>query len=202
MHRRSSRNAFIFEEPAIAEGTCLSISTCDIPILNPTTIGLRDRNGACEEPGALRILRRMDEGDRGDEIKLSWRAFVLGPLATVLFFLALWLNDGGTALLGIILLDSSFCVAMLWVVLAARASENPNSPLPAFIPKLTAFLVLGAAFLAATRWRTDPRISAMELGFAAVYIIAGYVATRIFGAKSKGPQLTAVSGGKRPRRNP
>jgi hypothetical protein len=140
----------------------------------------------------------MDQSNRNDdEIRLSWRPLVLGPLATVLFFMALWLNDGGTALLGIILLDLSFCVAMLWVVLAARASDNLNSPLRAFIPKLTAFLVLGAAFLAATRWRTDPRISAMELGFAALYVMAGYVANRIFDAKSKGPQLKAISGRKR-----
>jgi hypothetical protein len=157
---------------------------------------LADRRIACGYWG------RMDEGNRiGDEIKLSWRPLLLGPLGVVLFFAALWLNDGGTALLGIILLDLSFSVAMLWVVLAARVSDNPNSPLIAFVPKLTAFLVLGAAFLAATRWRTDPRISAMELGFAALYILGGYLANRIFNARRKGPQLKAMSGGKRPRCN-
>jgi hypothetical protein len=135
----------------------------------------------------------MDTANRNDdEIRLSWRPLVLGPLATVLFFAALWLNDGGTALLGIILLDLSFTVAMLWVLLAARATENLNSPLRAFVPKLTAFLVLGAGFLAATRWHTDPRISYLEFAFAALYIIAGYVANKIFDAKVKPPQLKAA----------
>jgi NADH:ubiquinone oxidoreductase subunit 2 (subunit N) len=143
----------------------------------------------------------MSNGIRNDEeIKLTWRPLVLGPTAVVLFFLALWFNDGGTALLGIILLDVSFCVAMLWVVLAARATDNLNSPLRAFVPKLTAFLVLGAAFLAATRWRTDKRISAMELGFVALYVIAGYITTRIFEAKSKPLQLKPVTDRKRARR--
>jgi hypothetical protein len=69
----------------------------------------------------------MDMANRNDdEIRLSWRPLVLGPLATILFFAALWLNDGGTALLGIVLLDLSFTVAMLWVLLAARATENLN----------------------------------------------------------------------------
>jgi hypothetical protein len=144
----------------------------------------------------------MDTANRNDdEIKLTWRPLLLGPLAVVLFFAALWLNDGGTALLGIILLDLSFTVAMLWVVLAARATENLNSPLRAFIPKLTAFLVLGAGFLAATRWHTDPRISYLEFGFAALYIIAGYVANKIFDAKVKPPQLKPVKVRKRSPRN-
>jgi hypothetical protein len=144
----------------------------------------------------------MDTPNRNDdEIRLSWRPLVLGPLATVLFFAALWLNDGGTALLGIILLDLSFTVAMLWVVLAARATENLNSPQRAFVPKLTAFLVLGAGFLAATRWHTDPRISFLEFGFAALYIIVGYVANKIFDAKAKPPQLKPVTTSKRSRRN-
>lgn len=136
----------------------------------------------------------MDDGNRNaDEIKVTWRPIVLGPLTVALFFMALALNDGGTAMLGIILLDLSFSTAMVWIVLAARASDNPNSPLRTFIPKITTFLVLGAALLAAMRWRTDKGISAMELGFAAFYIIAGYIANRSLDAKRKGPQLTAVS---------
>jgi phosphatidylglycerophosphate synthase len=143
----------------------------------------------------------MSNAIRNDEeIKLTWRPLELGPTAVILFFLALWFNDGGTALIGIILLDLSFTIAMLWVVLAARATDNLNSPLRAFVPKLTAFLVLGAAFLAATRWRTDKRISAMELGFAALYVIAGYITTRIFEAKSKPVQLKPVRVPKRARR--
>ena len=88
---------------------------------------------------------------------------------------------------------------MLWVILAARASDNPESPLRAFIPKMTAFLVLGTAFVAAARWNIDPRLSAIEVGFAGFYIIVGYAAIKIFDAKVKRPRLTAVNGGKRGR---
>jgi len=137
---------------------------------------------------------RMNDSDRNtEELQVSWRAFVFGPLATVLFFAALWLNDGGTAVLGIILLSASFTLVMVWVMLAARATNNPNSPLTAFIPKLTAFLVLCSGFLAATRWKTDKRISAIELGFAAFYILAGYLANRTLDAKHKPPPLKAVT---------
>src|SRR5258707_12101850 len=110
----------------------------------------------------------MDDsnGNAEDDLHVSWRAIVFGPLATVLFFAALWLNDGGTAVLGIILLSVSFTVVMVWVILAARATSNPNSPLIAFVPKLTAFLVLGPAFLAPTRWTTAKRTTTMPLGFA------------------------------------
>ncbi len=65
----------------------------------------------------------MDNADRNaDDLQVSWRAFVFGPLATVLFFAALWFNDGGTAVLGIILLSVSFTLVMVWVMLAARAT--------------------------------------------------------------------------------
>jgi uncharacterized membrane protein YqjE len=67
----------------------------------------------------------------------------------------------------------------------------------AFVPKLTAFLVLGSGFLAATRWNTDNRISAMALGFAALYILAGYLANRTLDSKRKPPQLKAVTRRKR-----
>ena len=140
----------------------------------------------------------MDNADHNaDDLPVSWRAFVFGPLATLLFFAALWLNDGGTAVYGILLLSLSFTLVMVWVMLAARATNNPNSPLIAFIPKLTAFLVLGSGFLAATRWKTDQRISAIELGFAAFYILAGYLANRTLDAKHKPPPLKAVTRHKR-----
>ena len=137
----------------------------------------------------------MDDsnGNAEDDLHVTWRAIVFGPLATILFFAALWLNDGGAAALGIILLSVSFTVVMVWVTLAARATSNPNSPLIAFVPKLTAFLVLGSGFLAATRWNTDKRISAMALGFAVLYILAGYLANRTLDSKRKPPQLKAVT---------
>lgn len=140
----------------------------------------------------------MDNGNHtGGEITLSWRAMVFGPLTLALFFLALWFNGTGAATFALVCLGLTFSVAMVWVILAARASENPDSPLRRFIPRMTIFLVLGTAFLAASRWNTDRRISAMEAGFAAFYIIAAYIAMRSFDAKRKRPQLSALSGGNR-----
>ena len=40
----------------------------------------------------------MDPNRNAEDLQVSWRALVFGPLATVLFFAALWLNDGGTAI--------------------------------------------------------------------------------------------------------
>jgi hypothetical protein len=128
---------------------------------------------------------------------MNWRAIVLGPLAAALFFLALWFNDRSGDVRSMICLGLSFSLAMVWVVLAARDTENPNSPLRGFIPKMTTFLVLGTAFLAASRWNIDKRISAMETGFAAFYIVAGYLAMRILQGKRERPQLKAVSDPKR-----
>ncbi len=137
----------------------------------------------------------------GDELTVTWRALVFGPLVVALFFLALWFNDAATDARGPLCLGLSFTLAMVWVILAAHASDNPDSPLRGFIPKMVTFLVLGTAFVAASRWNIDRRVSAVEGGFAAFYIIAGYVAIRIFDAKRKRPQLSAVTGRKRPRRN-
>jgi hypothetical protein len=130
-----------------------------------------------------------DDHYTAGELTMTWRALVFGPLAAALFFLALWFNDQRLDARGPICLGMSFAVAMLWVILAARASDNPNSPLRGFIPKMTAFLVLGTAFVAAARWSTDKRISAIEVGFAAFYIVAGYLAVRMFDAKRHRPQL-------------
>jgi hypothetical protein len=140
----------------------------------------------------------MDDGNhKGGEVTLSWRALVFAPLMLALFFLALWFNGAGAATRALICLGLTFSIAMVWVILAARASDNPDSPLRRFIPRMTIFLVLGTAFLAASRWSTDRRISAMEAGFAALYIIAAYVAMRSFGAGRKRPHLTAVADRKR-----
>jgi hypothetical protein len=140
-----------------------------------------------------------DDNYIAGELTMSWRALVFGPLAAALFFLALWFNDERLDARGPICLGLSFAVAMVWVILAARASDNPNSPLRGFVPKMSAFLVLGTAFVAAARWNTDKRISAIEVGFAAFYIIAGYLAVRTFGANCNRPQVKGVSTRKRQR---
>ncbi len=138
-----------------------------------------------------------DDNNTSRDLMVTWRALVFGPLGVALFFMALWFNDSSTDARGPICLGLSFTVAMIWVMLAARTSENPNSPLRGFIPKMTTFLVLGTAFVAASRWNIDRRVSAIEAGFAVFYILAGYVAVRIFDAKLKRPQLKAMSDRKR-----
>jgi hypothetical protein len=139
-----------------------------------------------------------DNHSGSGELTMTWRALVLGPLAAALFFMALWFNDASSDARGPICLGLSFSIAMLWVMLAARSSTSPNSPLRGFIPKMTAFLVLGTAFVGVTRWNIDRRVSAIEAGFAAFYIIAGYLALRTFATKSKRSELPAMSTRKRP----
>ena len=143
----------------------------------------------------------IQDNDTRGELNMTWRAIVFGPLAIALFFMALWFNDASTDARGPICLGLSFSVAMVWVILAARASENPNSPLRGFIPKMTTFIVLGTAFVAAARWNIDRRISVIEAGFAGFYIITGYLAKRIFDTKRNPPQLITARDRKRPRRH-
>ena len=145
---------------------------------------------ACRKGFGLRILSRMkDDNYTAGELTMSWRVIILGPLTAALFFLALWFNDQSLDIRGPICLGLSFAVAMVWIILAARDSDNPNSPLRGFIPKMTTFLVLGTAFVGASRWSTDKRISALEAGFAAFYIIAGWVGIRAFDASRNRPQV-------------
>lgn len=146
--------------------------------------------------------RMTPNGDPGgEELTMTWRALLFGPLVVALFFLALWFNDAATDARGPLCLGLSFTLGMVWVVLAARASDNPESPLRGFIPKMVTFLVLGTAFVAASRWNIDKRVSAIEGGFAIFYMIAGYLAMRIFDTKRERQQPTAASGRKARRRN-
>jgi hypothetical protein len=139
-----------------------------------------------------------EDNYRPGELAMTWRTFVLGPIMLALFFAALWFNDQNLSdERGPILLGLSFTIAMLWMVLAARDSDNPDSPLGGFIPKMTAFLVLGTSFIAATRWKTDRRVSLIELGFAALYIISGYIAQRTFRARRNQALSKGAGAGRR-----
>lgn len=134
------------------------------------------------------------------ETVFPWRAVILGPLFIVLFALAFYFYNDLRQGLGLVLLGTSFMVPMIWVVLAARDAEYADSPVRQFIPRMTAMLVLGSTLLAFTMWNVDPRISAMEGGFALLYIAAGLVALRVVNSRPKRPQLTALSGGNLERR--
>ncbi len=124
-----------------------------------------------------------------------WRLVVLGPLALILFALAMYFYNNLQPEIGLTLLGFAFAVPMVWVVLAAREAENAESPVRQFVPRLTTVLVLGSAFLAFMMRDKYPRISIIEAAFIIFYITAGAVALRIFNAKPRRPTLTALSGG-------
>ena len=89
---------------------------------------------------------------------------------------------------------------MGWVILAAREAEYSDSPLRNFVPRLTVWLVLGSVVLGTMQWNVDRRITAMEAGFAILYVVAAGAAIRILNRRPKRPQLTALSGGNLERR--
>lgn len=153
------------------------------------------RGGPLADTGAEMA---REDNYRPGELAITWRTLILGPIVLALFFAALWFNDQNLSdERGPICLGLSFTIAMLWMLLAARASDNPDSPLGSFIPKMTAFLVLGTSFIAATRWRSDRRVGLIELGFAALYIISGYIAQRTFRARREEMRAKGAGAGRR-----
>lgn len=124
-----------------------------------------------------------------------WRPVMLGPLAVALFSIALYLYNDQQVELALILLGFAFAVPMTWIVLAARDADSRESPVRQLVPRLTAVLVLGSAFLAFVMRAKDPAITVIEAGFMIFYVAAGTLAWRIFSAKAKRPTLTAISGG-------
>jgi hypothetical protein len=137
---------------------------------------------------------------RDGENAFPWRVAILGPLFILLFALAFYFYNDLRQGLGLVLLGVSFSVPMLWLVLAARDAEYSDSPVRQFIPRMTSMLVLGSTLLGFTMWNVDLRISAMEGGFALVYLLTGLIALRIIKSRPKRPQLTALSGGNLERR--
>ena len=137
----------------------------------------------------------------GAGVTISWRAMAFAPAAVVLFVLALYFNNAQKQFPALICLGGTFALVTAWLALSARATGNPDSPIRMFIPRLTLFIVLGTAFLAAMHWRIDQRITAMEIGFAVFYIAAGWFGVRGFDARFRRPELSAVPGKKPPRRN-
>lgn len=123
------------------------------------------------------------------------RAAIFGLLTVVLFALAIWFYDNLEPVIGLTLLGTAFAVPMIWVILAARDADSAESPLRGFIPRLTAMIVLGSSFLGYTMWSVNQRITEIEAGFIVFYILAAFVALRIFKGKPKRPTLTALSGG-------
>jgi hypothetical protein len=131
-----------------------------------------------------------------------WRLAILGPSTTLLFSLALYFYDNAQPRLGLGLLGVAFAVPMTWIVLAARDAEYSDSPLRAFVPRLTVWLVLGSVMLGAMQWNNDRSVTTMEVGFAILYLAAAILAMRILDGRPRRPQLTAINGGnlERPQR--
>lgn len=119
----------------------------------------------------------------------------MGGLTVVLFVAALWYTNHNAPIVGLVLLGFTFCVPMIWVVLAARDATDPDTPLRRFIPRIVIWLALGTAFLGVYWWNVDRRITIMEAGFAIFYLLSAYLAVRILDSKHKGPKLTSISGG-------
>ncbi|MBF6559094.1 MAG: hypothetical protein IVW56_02300 [Candidatus Binataceae bacterium] len=132
---------------------------------------------------------------------ISWRAGIFAPATIGLFAIALWRNSAGDGLRALVCLGLAIATAMLWAILAARASDDPATPLRQFIPRLTFFVVIGSVFLALMRWQTDWRITVIETGFAILYILMGVIAIRALDAAHRGPRLTPIAGGKAAPRN-
>ncbi len=139
---------------------------------------------------------------RNSESAFPWRLAILGPLTALLFVLALYFYDNLQPRLGLGLLGAAFAVPMTWIVLAARDAEYSDSPMRSFIPRLTVWLVLGSVILGTMHWNTDRLITAMEMGFAVLYLLASAIAMHLLNSRPKRPQLTALSGGnlERPQR--
>jgi len=132
---------------------------------------------------------------------ISWRARLFAPATIVLFAIALWRNSAGDGLRALVCLGLAIATAMLWAILAARASVDPATPLRQFIPRLTFFVVVGSVFLALMRWQTDWRITVIEAGFAILYSAMGVIAIRALDAPRPDPRLTPIAGGKAAPRN-
>lgn len=137
---------------------------------------------------------------RSSESGFPWRAAILGPLSVIMFAFALYFYNNLQPELGLALLGISFAVPLTWVILAAREAEYSDVPLRNFVPRMTAWLVFGAALLGFMYWNVDRRITAMEGVFALIYIGAAFTASRIFDSRPRRPQLTALSGGNIQRR--
>jgi hypothetical protein len=131
----------------------------------------------------------------GNDSRFPWRPALLGPLGITLFGLAMYFYNNLEPEIGLTLLGFAFAVPMVWVVLAARDADSAESPVRQFVPRLTAVLVLGSAFLGFMMRDKYPRIAMIEAGFIIFYIAAGGLAVRIYNSKPKRPTLTALSGG-------
>ncbi len=130
------------------------------------------------------------------EAQFSWRGGIFAACTVALIVTAIVLYNTGRQIPGLAFLGFGFALPMVWVLIAAREATSPDSVVRRFIPRMIIWLAVGSAFLGMFWWNVDRRISLMEAGFGAFYIVAGTAAIRMFDAKGRRPNLQAV------RRNP
>src|ERR1700722_1933520 len=131
-----------------------------------------------------------------NEAQFPWRGAIFAAGTVALIVTAIALYNTGRQIPGLAVLGFGFALPMVWVLIAAREATSPDSVVRRFIPRMIIWLAVGSAFLGMFWWNVDRRISFMEAGFGAFYIVAGMAAIRIFDAQGRRPNLQAV------RRNP
>lgn len=135
-----------------------------------------------------------------NQAQFPWRGAVFAAATVGLIGSAIALYNTGHQIPGLAALGFGFAIPMVWLILAARDAADADSNIRRFIPRLMIWMVVGSAFLGIFWWNIDHKVSLMEAGFGAFYIVAGLAAIRIFDAKGRQPTLQAVGGRTLPRR--
>jgi hypothetical protein len=135
-----------------------------------------------------------------DQTQFPWRGAVFAAITIVLIATAIALYNTGRQIPGLAALGFGFAIPMVCLILAARGAADADSNVRRFIPRLMVWMVVGSGFLGIFWWNIDRRVSLMEAGFGAFYVVAGIAAMRIFDAKGRRPTLTAVGARNQPRR--
>jgi len=135
-----------------------------------------------------------------NQAQFPWRGALFAAVTIGLIGSAISLYNAGRQIPGLATLGFGFAVPMVWLILAAREATDADSNVRRFVPRLMIWMVVGSGFLGIFWWNIDRRVSLMEAGFGAFYVVAGIAAIRMFDAKVRRPMLQAVSGRNRPRR--
>jgi hypothetical protein len=131
-----------------------------------------------------------------EQPQFPWRAAIFAAIAIGLIVAAIVLYNTGRQIVGLAALGLGFAVPMAWGLIAAREATDADSAVRRFIPRIMIYLVAGTGFLGIFWWNVDRRVSLMEAGFGAFYVVAGLAAMRMFDAKRPSLRLRAVTGRK------
>ena len=129
----------------------------------------------------------------GEEPQFPWRAAIFAAIAAALIVSAIALYNTGRQIVGLAALGCGFAAPMVWANIAAHEATDSDSAVRRFIPRIMIYLVAGTGFLGIFWWNVDRRVSLMEAGFGAFYVVAGIAAMRTFDARSPSPRLRVVT---------